>query len=143
AGKDIVRFQLEAFVLGAMIMGLGGALMAHYTKFIGPEATEPLATTFLVWVMLIVGGSGNNRGAILGCLVIWTIWSATELVTNELPAIWQTRASYIRVFLIGLLLQLVLQRFARGLLPERPPKPVESDAPLAGRRPGREGENLG
>ena len=57
AGKDVVRFQLEAFVLGAMIMGLGGALMAHYTKFIAPEATEPLATTFLVWVMLIVGGS--------------------------------------------------------------------------------------
>jgi branched-chain amino acid transport system permease protein len=125
AGKDVVRFQLQAFVLGSMIMGLGGALMAHYAKFIGPEATEPLATTFLVWVMLIVGGSGNNRGAILGCVVIWTIWSATELFTTELPAEWVTRASYIRVFLIGLVLQIVLQRFARGLLPERPPGPAE------------------
>ena len=126
-----------------MIMGLGGALMAHYSKFIGPEATEPLATTFLVWVMLIVGGSGNNRGAILGCLVIWTIWSATELVTNELPAVWQTRASYIRVFLIGLLLQLVLQRFARGLLPEKPPKPAASDLPPALRGPAGGGESAG
>jgi branched-chain amino acid transport system permease protein len=143
AGKDVVRFQLEAFVLGSMIMGLGGALMAHYTKFIGPEATEPLATTFLVWVMLIVGGSGNNRGAILGCLVIWTIWSATELLTNQLPAVWQTRGSYIRVFLIGLLLQVVLQRFARGLLPEKPPKPVEGDPLLAGRRSPGEGEKVG
>ena len=140
AGKDVVKFQLEAFVLGSMIMGLGGALMAHYSKFIGPEATEPLATTFLVWVMLIVGGSGNNRGAILGSLVIWTIWSATELFTTELPAVWATRASYIRVFLIGLLLQLVLQRFARGLLPEKPPKPAEPDTPPAG-RPAARGEN--
>ena len=143
AGKDVVSFQLEAFVLGSMIMGLGGALMTHYTKFIGPEATEPLATTFLVWVMLIVGGSGNNRGAILGCLVIWTIWSATELLTNRLPAVWQTRGSYIRVFLIGLLLQVVLQRFARGLLPEKPPKPVEGDPLLAARRQPGDGENLG
>jgi branched-chain amino acid transport system permease protein len=134
AGKDVVSFQLEAFVLGSMIMGLGGALLAHYSKFIGPEATEPLATTFLVWVMLIVGGSGNNRGAILGCLVIWTIWSATELFTAELPTFWATRASYIRVFLIGLLLQFVLQRFARGLLPEKPPKPAAPDAPLPGER---------
>ena len=81
-------------------------------------------TTFLVWVMLIVGGSGNNRGAILGALVIWGIWSATELVTNRLPPDWITRASYIRIFLIGLLLQFVMQRFARGILPEKPPEAV-------------------
>ncbi|NNG02475.1 MAG: branched-chain amino acid ABC transporter permease [Inquilinus sp.] len=121
AGKDVVRFRLQAFVFGALFMGLGGALTAHSFKFIGPDATEPLMTTFLVWVMLIVGGSGNNRGAILGALVIWTIWSATELVTNwlQLPPEWITRAAYIRVFLIGLLLQIVMQRFAKGLLPER------------------------
>ena len=120
-GKNVAQFRLQAFVFGSMFMGLGGALMAHSFKFIGPDATEPLMTTFLVWVMLIVGGSGNNRGAILGPLVVWTIWSATELVTNRLPPEWITRASYIRVFLIGLLLQIVMQRFARGLLPERPP----------------------
>ena len=124
AGKNVVRFRLEAFMFGAMFMGLGGALTAHSFKFIGPDATEPLMTTFLVWVMLIVGGSGNNRGAILGALVIWGIWSATELVTNRLPPDWITRASYIRIFMIGLLLQFVMQRFARGILPEKPPEAV-------------------
>jgi branched-chain amino acid transport system permease protein len=120
AGKDVVGFRLEAFVIGSMVMGLSGALTAHYFKFIGPEATEPLQTTFLAWVMLIVGGSGNNRGAILGAFTIWAIWSGTEILTNRLPPEWVTRASYIRVFLIGLLLQLVLQRFAQGILPEVP-----------------------
>ena len=81
-------------------------------------------TTFLVWVMLVVGGSGNSRGAILGALVIWGIWSTTELVTNRLPPDWITRASYMRVFLIGLLLQFVMQRYARGILPEKPPRAV-------------------
>jgi len=124
AGKNILRFRLEAFVLGSMIMGLGGALMAHSIKFMGPEATEPLMVTFLVWVMLIAGGSGNNRGAILGPILIWAIWSLTELVTRELPGDWSYRSAYVRVFLIGLALQIILQRFSDGILREKPPKPI-------------------
>jgi branched-chain amino acid transport system permease protein len=123
-GKNVAQFRLEAFVLGAMVMALAGALSAHYFKFLGTTAIEPLMVTFLVWVMLIVGGSGNNRGAILGAAVIWLIWSATELLTNRLPAEWITRSSYIRVLLIGILLQVVLQRFGKGLLPEKPPRMV-------------------
>jgi branched-chain amino acid transport system permease protein len=121
AGKNVDARRLEAFVLGSMLMGLGGALFAHYLRYIGPEATEPITTTFLVWVMLIAGGSGNNRGAILGAFVVWIIWSATELVTRQLPPDWAVRAGYLRIFLIGLLLQIVLQRFRRGILPERNP----------------------
>lgn len=124
-GKNVTQFRVEAFVAGAMVMGLGGALSAHYFKFLGISATEPLMATFLVWVMLIIGGSGNNRGAILGAALIWVIWSATELLTNRLPGEWITRTSYIRVLLIGILLQVVLQRFAKGLVPERPPRMID------------------
>jgi len=124
-GKNVTQFRVEAFVLGAMVMALAGALSAHYFKFLGTSATEPMMVTFLVWVMLIVGGSGNNRGAILGAALIWVIWSATELLTNRLPGEWITRTSYIRVLLIGILLQVVLQRFAKGLVPERPPRMID------------------
>ena len=124
-GKDVTQFRVEAFALGAMVMGLAGALSAHYFKFLGTSATEPMMVTFLVWVMLIVGGSGNNRGAILGAALIWVIWSATELLTNRLPGEWITRTSYIRVLLIGVILQIVLQRFAKGLVPERPPRMID------------------
>ena len=119
AGKDVDKLRVQAFVLGAMLMGLGGALMAHYLKFIDPNAADPLTATFLVWVMLIVGGSANNRGAILGALLIWTIWSATEILTTRLPDDLAIRTAYVRVFLIGLALQIVLQRFPSGILPER------------------------
>lgn len=121
-GKNVVSFRLEAFVLGSAIMGLGGSLSAMYFKFTGSGATEPLLTTFIVWVMLIVGGSGNNRGALLGACIVWFIWSGTELLTNRFPAEWITRSSYIRSFLIGALLIVILQRFAKGILPERPPQ---------------------
>jgi branched-chain amino acid transport system permease protein len=125
-GKDVVRFRLEAFVIGSMVMGLGGALSAMYFKFIGASATEPLLTTFLVWVMLIIGGSGNNRGALLGACLVWLIWSGTELLTNRLPAEWITRSSYLRALLIGVMLIVVLQRFAKGMLPEKPPRRIDA-----------------
>lgn len=80
AGKDIARFRLEAFVVGSCIMALGGGLYAHFVGFISPEAFRPLYGTFLVWVMLIAGGSGNNRGALLGALVVWIIWSLRILL---------------------------------------------------------------
>ena len=125
-GKDVDRFRLQSFAIGAAIMGVAGALSAHYFKFLSPAATEPLLVTFLAWVMLVAGGSGNNRGAIAGALGIWAIWSLTEIVTNRLPGEWATRSSYIRMLLIGLLLQFVLQRYRSGLFPERsPPSPDE------------------
>ncbi|TMJ41296.1 MAG: branched-chain amino acid ABC transporter permease [Alphaproteobacteria bacterium] len=117
-GKDVDAFRLQTFVIGAALMGVAGALSAHYFRFLSPEATEPLLITFLVWVMLMAGGSGNNKGAILGALSVWAIWSMTEIFANRLPAELATRSSYIRMLLIGLLLQFVLQKYRPGLLPE-------------------------
>ncbi|MEE9301504.1 MAG: branched-chain amino acid ABC transporter permease [Alphaproteobacteria bacterium] len=121
SGKNTVRFRLEAFVLGSMIMGYGGALYAHFFGFISPEAFEPELTTFLVWIMLIAGGSGNNRGAILGAVAIWLVWSGTEVLTNRLPPEFVTQAGAIRLLLIGALLQVILLLRPEGLLKERPP----------------------
>ena len=129
AGKNVEAFRIQAFVLGSAIMGLGGALMAHYLKFVDPQLSDPLTATFLVWVMLIVGGSGNNKGAILGAMLMWTVWSATEILTSRLPDEWAVRSAYIRIFLIGLVLQIVLQRYAAGILPERRAVPVARGSP--------------
>jgi branched-chain amino acid transport system permease protein len=121
AGKNVAKFRMEGFVFGCMLMALAGAYTAHYLKFIGPNATDPLTATFLVWVMLVVGGSANNKGAILGAFLMWTVWSATEILTTRLPDDWAIRTAYVRIFLIGLVLQIVLQKFPNGILPERRP----------------------
>ena len=120
AGKNVESFRMEGFVLGCMIMALAGALMAHYLKFVDPNATDPLLATFIVWVMLIVGGSANNKGAILGAFLIWTVWSATEILSSRLPAELSIKTAYVRIFLIGLALQIFLQ-FPQGIIPERRP----------------------
>ncbi|MFA7503156.1 MAG: branched-chain amino acid ABC transporter permease [Burkholderiaceae bacterium] len=117
-GKDVEKRRLEAFIFGSAIMGLAGALFVHFNRSITPEAIDPMIATFLVWIMLILGGSGNNRGAILGAAVIWLIWSLSELLTDRLPADMATQAKYVRMFVIGLMLQLVLRFRPEGILPE-------------------------
>lgn len=117
-GKNIEQRRLEAFVFGAALMGLGGALFAHFNRSITPEAIDPMVATFLIWIMLILGGSGNNRGAILGVAVVWIIWSMSELVTDQLPQEYAIKAKYMRIFIIGLMLQLVLRFRPEGILPE-------------------------
>ncbi|QIT55491.1 branched-chain amino acid ABC transporter permease [Aquisalimonas sp. 2447] len=125
AGKNIRRFRLEAFVVGSAIMGLGGALYAHYFGFLSPEAFLPLYGTFLVWVMLIAGGSGNNKGALLGAVVIWTIWSGSEFVMSAgLPEGYTGYAGPLRVILIGVLLQVILITRPEGILPEKAPPAI-------------------
>lgn len=118
-GKDPYRYKMQALVLGAMIMGLGGSFYAHYVGFISPDTFNPLMGTFIVWVMLMAGGSGNNRGAIVGASIIWGLWSLSDLLTGLLPPPLDTRASYLRVILVGLVLQAILIKRPQGLLPER------------------------
>jgi branched-chain amino acid transport system permease protein len=126
AGKDIARFRRQAFVTGSCLMALAGGLYAHFVGFVSPEAFRPLYGTFLVWVMLIAGGSGNNLGAMLGALVVWLIWSSTEMIAGLVPTALIGSESAFRVFLIGILLQIILVSRPQGLLPEkRPPMPGE------------------
>jgi len=125
SGKNVFAYKLQALVLGAMIMGIGGALYAHYVRFISPNSFEPLYGTFIVWVMLILGGTGNNKGAILGAFTVWGIWAATDFITGHLP-LSATQAAALRIIIIGLLLELVILIRPQGLLPEtkrrrRPP----------------------
>jgi branched-chain amino acid transport system permease protein len=118
AGKDIFRFKMQSLVFGSLVMGIGGALYAHYTKAISPGIFTPLYGTFIMWVMLIAGGSGNNKGALLGAYLIWAIWIGTSFVTDLLPVELRARAPYIRFLLIGILLEILLIYRPQGILGE-------------------------
>ena len=124
-GKDVARVRLQAFTVGAVVMGLGGALYAHYMVAIDYTHFDALYATFLVWVMLMLGGSGNHRGAILGAFVIWGVWTgaayAVDLVrpllaaiSSDLPA----RGPYLRLLFISLLMLLILLYRPKGLVGE-------------------------
>jgi branched-chain amino acid transport system permease protein len=117
-GKRVFAFRLQAFVIGSAIMGLGGALYAHFIGYIAPEDFLPIFT-FQLWTMLVVGGAGNNRGAILGALVVWGIWTISGgALRAVIPADAQARGAALQVVLIGLLLAAMLILRPRGLVGE-------------------------
>jgi branched-chain amino acid transport system permease protein len=133
-GKDVKARQLEIFVLGAVLMGIGGALMATYVQLYDPGGYQPISHTFIVWVMVIVGGAGSNVGAIFGAVLIIISWSisaplsallfqqmdqfATWIGWGEIPNL-DARALQMRVFLLGVVITLALRYAPRGLIPER------------------------
>ena len=118
-GKDANKFRLQAFMLGSAIMGLAGAVQAHFIGFIAPENYLP-ALTFQVWAMLIIGGSGNNRGAILGAILVWGLWSFSgAAIGSWVPADMQARAATLRIVAVGIALVTILLLRPRGLLAEK------------------------
>jgi branched-chain amino acid transport system permease protein len=115
-GKHVVRFRLEAFVAGAMLMGLSGALYAGFVGAISPAEFLPIMT-FQIWAMLIVGGSGSNRGAIAGTFLVWALWTFSgAAIVSALPAGLQAHGGALQAILVGLILVLTLLVRPQGIL---------------------------
>ena len=102
SGKRVFRFKLQAFVLGAVIMAVGGALYAFNFRAISPATFTPLLGTFIIWAMLTVGGGGRLYGPIIGAFIVWGIWSGSQFLPAPLDS------PNVRFFAVGALMVLVL-----------------------------------
>ena len=116
-GKNTFAFKLQAFALGAAIMGGAGSLYAHYISYINPSSfTSEL--TFLIWIMLIVGGSGNDLGALLGSITIWGFYVISNFILDFVPASLTARLGGLRVmFIAGFFVYMLIKR-PEGILKE-------------------------
>lgn len=131
-GKDVTGRHLEVFIIGCAICGMAGAMMTTLDGQLTPGTYQPLRFTFLIWVMVIVGGSGNNFGAVLGGMLIWFAWVQVEplgrllmeLITagmseGDLKTHLLESAAHMRLLTMGVIMLLVLRFSPRGLIPER------------------------
>ena len=132
-GKDVTWRHLQVFVLGCAVCGIAGAMLTTLDGQLTPTGYIPLRYTFLIWVMVIIGGSGNNWGAVLGGFVIWFLWIEAEPLGNWLmqtvtlgmeDGYWLkdhliASAAYTRLIMMGAILLLVMRFYPRGLIPER------------------------
>ena len=132
-GKDIVKRHLQVFVLGSAVVGIAGAMLTTQDGLFTPGSYQPLRFTFLIWVMVIVGGSGNNLGSILGGFVIWFVWIEAapfalfviNLVTSGLDSDNSVKihllnsAFYFRYLIMGATLLLIMRYRPKGILPEK------------------------
>ena len=120
SGKNVFLFKVQGFVFGAALMGVGGALYAFQQGAISPETFTHFFGTFIFWAMLMVGGSGNTVGAIMGAYIVWGLWSITlQIQGYQLPAFVEGRIPHVRDFLVGAIIVAVLLVNPRGLLPEK------------------------
>ncbi len=132
-GKNVTARHLQIFVLGSAVCGIAGAMMATLDGQLVPSSYQPLRYTFLIWVMVIVGGSGNNWGAVLGGFLIWFLWVQVEpmgtmfmhLLTSPLADGSALKlhlldsVAHMRLLTMGVILLLVLRFSPRGLIPEK------------------------
>jgi len=118
-GKSPAKVRLTAFVTGSVIMGLAGGLYGGFYAFVSPQDVLPILT-FQIWAMLIVGGAGNNRGAIAGAFLIWGAWTASGWALSKFaPVEAQLYAGSIQYILIGSVIVGMLLWRPQGLFPER------------------------
>ena len=131
-GKDITWRHLQVFVLGSAVVGIAGAMLTTLDGQFTPASYQPLRFTFLIWVMVIVGGSGNNLGAVIGGFIIWFFWIEAEpiglalmdLITasmgndSALRHHLMENAAHMRLMTMGLVLLLALRFAPQGLIPE-------------------------
>ncbi len=132
-GKDVTKRHLQVFVLGSAVVGIAGAMMSTLDGQFTPGSYQPLRFTFLIWVMVIVGGSGNNLGAVFGGFLIWFVWIEAEPVALALMSALTSNladdsalrshlvesAPHLRLFVMGLVLLLVMRFSPKGVLPEK------------------------
>ena len=132
-GKNIKRQHLQIFVIGSAIVGIAGALLVTYDGIFIPTAYQPLRFTFLIWVMVIVGGSGNNLGSVLGAFIIWFMWIQSgpiglwlvDMIGNFVQEgnasveFLEDRVHYLRLVFMGTILLLIMRYSPSGILPEK------------------------
>ena len=132
-GKDVVKRHLQVFVIGSGVVGIAGAMLITLDSIFTPVSFQPLRYTFLIWIMVIVGGSGNNLGAVLGGFIIWFAWieaaPASQFIinfftlgmeeNNPLKLHLLNSIPYFRYLIMGLVLLLIMRFRPKGILPEK------------------------
>ena len=132
-GKNVVKQHLLIFVLGSAIVGIAGAMLVTQDGLFTPGSYRPMRYTFLIWVMVIVGGSGNNFGAILGGFVVWFLWIEAAPIalylinvftenladTNSIKIHLIESVPYFRYLIMGLGLLLIMRYKPKGIIPEK------------------------
>jgi len=132
-GKNVVKQHLLIFILGSAIVGIAGAMMVTHDGLFTPGSYRPMRYTFLIWVMVIVGGSGNNFGAVLGGFAVWFVWIEAAPValyfiniftsgledTNQFKIHLIYSVPYFRYLFMGMSLLLIMRYRPKGILPEK------------------------
>ena len=125
-GKRTARTKLQALVIGGVLGGLAGSLWTHALGVVHVGQFVSIVT-FQIWLAMLLGGTGNHLGVLVGAFLLIAIREGTRFL-DAVPGLSVLAAGNpsflpsLRFVLIGLLLILVVRSFPRGVWPDRPRK---------------------
>ena len=102
-GIDITAYKVMAFAVGAFFAGIAGSFYAHYSSFIDPH-TFSFSESISILAMVVLGGMGSIRGAILGAVVL-----------SVAPEILRDVSEY-RMIIFGLIMMVVMLVRPQGIM---------------------------
>ncbi|MEH2191125.1 MAG: branched-chain amino acid ABC transporter permease [Nostoc sp.] len=114
-GKNVFWYKLQSLMLGGAIAGIAGAFFAWQLSAIYPDNFQP-QITFDTWIMVILGGSGNNVGTILGAVIFFAYDALTREVLPRIVPLDEARLGAFRIMVIGLILMILMIWRPQGIL---------------------------
>ncbi len=120
-GKGLLEYRLKNLIIASLLVGLVSPLFAFQLTSVTPFAFVPLLT-FSLYTMLIIGGTGNNKGVIYGAVVVQLLTQATSKLNDlNLTYPWGTtaRPSNWALIILGAALILFLIFGPEGVFPEK------------------------
>lgn len=114
-GKNVFSYKLQSLMLGGAIAGIAGAFFAWQLGAIYPDNFQP-QLTFDAWIMVILGGSGNNLGTILGAVIFFAYDALTREFLPKIVPLDVERIGAFRIMFIGLLLMVLMIWRPQGIL---------------------------
>ena len=124
-GKDVNRLRVKTLIVGCAIAAIGGALYSFLTASVSARDFNRVTHTFWPWVMVIVGGAGNNLGALVGAGIFVTLRRLITFYKSYFEAFLPFDVVWLEYMLLGLALIIVLLYRPEGLIPERPTKTLK------------------
>ncbi|BAY76200.1 inner-membrane translocator [Nostoc linckia NIES-25] len=114
-GKNVFWYKLQSLMLGGAIAGIAGAFFAWQLSAIYPDNFQP-QLSFDTWIMVILGGSGNNIGTILGAVIFFAYDAITREVLPRIIPLDEARLGAFRIMVIGFILMVLMIWRPQGIL---------------------------
>ena len=132
-GKNTFKYRMLAMIIGCFYAGIAGGILIFFITALNPSGWTT-GETFVIWTALLVGGTGNNWGAMLGALLVPV---GFQEATRFLPQgfLNPDLLAALRNIVVGLLLILVLWFRPQGIIPERKARFNRFRIPLRGAPP--------
>ena len=118
-GKRDVIMRRNVIMVASAISAMAGALLAFYVGSVTPETWTRITWTFWIWVMLIVGGAGNNAGVALGAFAFTFLFKITDQIKFYFQGYIPFDVNWLEYLTFAALLILIIAYRPGGILPEK------------------------